>query len=84
MLPSQMMKNPDNCILIVIAQEDTYGYDISQKPQAYGFSDISEVPYIRCCCGWKNGCICSEPQNIPNEILFHNRSGRGEIQAFLT
>ena len=29
MLPSQMMKGIlDNCILIVIAQEDTYGYDI--------------------------------------------------------
>ena len=43
MLPSQMMKGIlDNCILIVIAQEDTYGYDISQKLKRYGFSDISE------------------------------------------
>ena len=43
MLPSQMMKGIlDNCILIVIAQEDTYGYDISQKLKSYGFSNISE------------------------------------------
>ena len=41
MLPSQMMKGIlDNCILIVIAQEDTYGYDISQKLKSYGFSNI--------------------------------------------
>lgn len=54
MLPSQMMKGIlDNCILIVIAQEDTYGYDISQKLKSYGFSDISRVRFIRCFFDWR-------------------------------
>ena len=54
MLPSQMMKGIlDNCILIVIAQEDTYGYDISQKLKRYGFSDISEGTIYPCCCDWR-------------------------------
>lgn len=62
MLPSQMMKGIlDNCILIVIAQEDTYGYDISQKLKSYGFSDISEgTIYPLLLRLEKNGCINSE------------------------
>ena len=62
MLPSQMMKGIlDNCILIVIAQEDTYGYDISQKLKSYGFSNISEgTIYPLLLRLEKNGCINSE------------------------
>ena len=62
MLPSQMMKVIlDNCILIVIAQEDTYGYDISQKLKSYGFSNISEgTIYPLLLRLEKNGCINSE------------------------
>ena len=70
MLPSQMMKGIlDNCILIVIAQEDTYGYDISQKLKSYGFSNISEgTIYPLLLRLEKNGCINSEfRQSAPIE-----------------
>lgn len=89
MLPSQMMKGIlDNCILIVIAQEDTYGYDISQKLQAYGFSDISEgTIYPLLLRLEKNGYICSELRKSsfgPNRKYYSiTEAGRGEIQAFL-
>jgi PadR family transcriptional regulator PadR len=32
----------EGCILKVIQSKETYGYEISQKLQQYGFSDISE------------------------------------------
>lgn len=43
MIPSQMLKGTlEGCILKIIHSEETYGYEISQKLQAYGFGDISE------------------------------------------
>lgn len=43
MIPSQMLKGIlEGCILKVISGSETYGYEISQKLQEYGFSGISE------------------------------------------
>ena len=43
MIPSQMLKGIlESCILKVINNKETYGYEISQQLQKYGFSDISE------------------------------------------
>ncbi|MGN0659236.1 MAG: PadR family transcriptional regulator [Emergencia sp.] len=43
MIPSQMLKGIlEGCILKVISQKETYGYEISEELKAYGFSDISE------------------------------------------
>lgn len=43
MIPSQMLKGTlEGCILKVISHKETYGYEISQKLQKYGFSNISE------------------------------------------
>lgn len=43
MIPSQMLKGTlEGCILKVISSKATYGYEISQELQKYGFSDISE------------------------------------------
>ncbi|MEA4966365.1 MAG: PadR family transcriptional regulator [Oscillospiraceae bacterium] len=43
MISSQMLKGTlEGCILNVISQKDTYGYEISEKLREYGFSDISE------------------------------------------
>ncbi|MCO5384200.1 MAG: PadR family transcriptional regulator [Methanosarcina barkeri] len=43
MIPSQMLKGIlEGCILKVISSKETYGYEISQQLQKYGFSDISE------------------------------------------
>lgn len=89
MLPSQMMKGIlDNCILIVIAQEDTYGYDISQKLKRYGFSDISEgTIYPLLLRLEKNGCIRSEFRKSafgPNRKYYAITDvGHVEIQEFI-
>jgi len=43
MIPSQMLKGTlEGCILKVISQKETYGYEISENLRAYGFADISE------------------------------------------
>jgi PadR family transcriptional regulator PadR len=43
MIPSQMLKGTlEGCILKVISYQETYGYEISQALQEYGFQDISE------------------------------------------
>lgn len=43
MIPSQMLKGIlDGCILKVISQKETYGYEISESLRAYGFAEISE------------------------------------------
>lgn len=43
MIPSQMLKGTlEGCILKVISQKETYGYEISEKLREYGFADISE------------------------------------------
>lgn len=43
MIPSQMLKGTlEGCILKIISRQKTYGYEISQQLQQYGFADISE------------------------------------------
>ncbi|MEG6616107.1 PadR family transcriptional regulator [Peptococcaceae bacterium 1198_IL3148] len=43
MIPSQMLKGIlEGCILKIISEKETYGYEISQQLQKYGFSDIAE------------------------------------------
>lgn len=43
MIPSQMLKGTlEGCILKVIDQKETYGYEISQELQKYGFAEIAE------------------------------------------
>lgn len=43
MIPSQMLKGTlEGCILKVIHEKETYGYEISERLKEYGFSDISE------------------------------------------
>lgn len=43
MIPSQMLKGTlEGCILKVISEKETYGYEISESLREYGFSDISE------------------------------------------
>lgn len=42
-IPSQMLKGViSGCMLAVIAQGETYGYEISQKLNNYGFGTIAE------------------------------------------
>ena len=43
MIPSQMLKGTlEGCVLEIISRSQTYGYEISQKLQTYGFGEISE------------------------------------------
>lgn len=43
MIPSQMLKGTlEGCILKVIDEKETYGYEISERLRTYGFFDISE------------------------------------------
>ena len=43
MIPSQMLKGIlEGCILIIISQEEAYGYTISEKLKQFGFGEVSE------------------------------------------
>lgn len=43
MIPSQLLKGTlEGCILAVLSQKPTYGYEITERLAAYGFGQIAE------------------------------------------
>ena len=43
MIPSQMLKGVlEGCILKIISENETYGYEIVEKCKSYGLFDLSE------------------------------------------
>ena len=43
MIPSQMLKGVlEGCILAVIHEEETYGYEITTRLGGYGFGEVAE------------------------------------------
>lgn len=43
MIPSQMLKGMlEGCILAIISNKETYGYEISEQLYRYGFGQIAE------------------------------------------
>ena len=43
MISSQMLKGVlEGCVLAIISQQETYGYEISQALERYGFGKITE------------------------------------------
>lgn len=51
----------EGCVLKIISESDTYGYEISQKLKGYGFGEISEgTIYPMLLRMEKNGYICAE------------------------
>ena len=43
MISSQMLKGTlEGCILVIISQKETYGYEISQQLENYGFGKVVE------------------------------------------
>ena len=43
MIPSQMLKGTlEGCILGILSQKETYGYEISSQLAAYGFGTVPE------------------------------------------
>lgn len=62
MIPSQMLKGMlEGCVLKVISDSETYGYEISQRLKIYGFGEISEgTIYPMLLRMEKNGYICAD------------------------
>lgn len=88
MIPSQMLKGTlEGCILKVISHKETYGYEISQQLQGYGFSNISEgTIYPLLLRLEKNGLITAQYREStlgPKRKYFSITSmGQEELDAF--
>lgn len=88
MIPSQMLKGIlEGCILKVISSKETYGYEISQQLQKYGFSDISEgTVYPLLLRLEKNNLITAEYRDSalgPKRKYFSiTPTGEKELEAF--
>lgn len=88
MISSQMLKGTlEGCILKVISMKETYGYEISEMLQAYGFSDISEgTIYPLLLRLEKNGLITAEYRESPvgpkRKYFSLSPAGIQEVNAF--
>ncbi|MDD3409069.1 MAG: PadR family transcriptional regulator [Methanobacteriaceae archaeon] len=88
MIPSQMLKGTlEGCILKVISYKETYGYEISQQLQEYGFSNISEgTIYPLLLRLEKNGMITAQYRESslgPKRKYFSiSSTGQTELNAF--
>ncbi len=89
MISSQMLKGTlEGCILKVISGKETYGYEISQELQKYGFSDIAEgTIYPLLLRLEKNGAITAEYRESalgPKRKYFSiTEAGKEELSTFL-
>jgi len=90
MIPSQMLKGTlEGCILKIISRQKTYGYEISQQLQQYGFADISEgTIYPLLLRLEKSGLITAEYRESslgPRRKYFSlSAAGRAELDGFYT
>ncbi|WP_330695326.1 PadR family transcriptional regulator [Anaerotignum sp.] len=88
MIPSQMLKGTlENCILKVISYKETYGYEISQELQKYGFSNISEgTIYPLLLRLEKNGLITTQYRESPlgpkRKYFSISMAGKKELDLF--
>lgn len=88
MIPSQMLKGTlEGCILKVISKNETYGYEISEMLQEYGFKDISEgTVYPLLLRLEKNGLITPHYRESPvgpkRKYFSISPEGVKEIEAF--
>lgn len=88
MITSQMLKGTlEGCILQIIEKKEIYGYEISQKLNAYGFYDISEgTIYPMLLRLEKNGFIKADykaSNQGPNRKYFSlTRNGENELRQF--
>lgn len=89
MIPSQMLKGTlEGCVLKVISESETYGYEISQKLQAYGFGEISEgTIYPLLLRMEKNGFLEAEYKasvfGPKRKYFFVTAKGKAELEMFL-
>lgn len=90
MIPSQMLKGIlEGCVLKVICDSETYGYEISQKLREHGFEEISEgTIYPLLLRMEKNGLIEATYKASalgPKRKYFHiTGEGKKELTDFLT
>ena len=88
MISSQMLKGTlEGCILKVISQSETYGYEISEKLREYGFSDISEgTIYPLLLRLEKNELITAQYKQSPvgpkRKYFSLSEKGKEEMEAF--
>jgi PadR family transcriptional regulator, regulatory protein PadR len=88
LIPSQMLKGTlENCILKVISHKETYGYEISQELQKYGFSNISEgTVYPLLLRLEKNGLITVQYRESPfgprRKYFYISPAGKCELADF--
>ena len=88
MIPSQMLKGIlEGCILKVLDQKETYGYEISENLHAYGFADISEgTIYPLLLRLEKNGLITAQYRESPvgpkRKYFSLSSSGKEEMKRF--
>lgn len=88
MIPSQMLKGTlEGCILKIISQKETYGYEISQQLQDYGFSNISEgTIYPLLLRLEKSGFITAQHRESPlgpkRKYFSLSASGKSELAEF--
>lgn len=88
MISSQMLKGTlEGCILKIISSRETYGYEISQSLQKYGFSDISEgTIYPLLLRLEKNHLIVAQYRDSPSgpkrKYFTITQSGKDELDTF--
>lgn len=88
MIPSQMLKGMlEGCVLKIISEHETYGYEISETLKSYGFGNISEgTIYPMLLRMQKNGLISAEYKSSPvgprRKYFSITEQGMTEIETF--
>ena len=90
MIPSQMLKGTlEGCILAIISKQETYGYEISQQLEHFGFGKIAEgTIYPLLLRLEKNGLISAEYRSSelgPKRKYYKlTESGKAEKDGFIS
>ncbi len=81
---TEMLKGVlEGCVLEIISREETYGYEITRKLNALGFTDVVEgTVYTILLRLEKNELICIEkkPSELGPPRKFYTLNGAGEKQ----
>lgn len=89
MIPSQMLKGTlEGCILAIISRRETYGYEIAETLEGYGFGRIAEgTIYPLLLRLERNGLVRTEyrASELGPKRKYYSLSdaGRGELSSFI-
>lgn len=89
MIPSQMLKGTlEGCILGILSQQETYGYEISSQLAAYGFGAVPEgTIYPLLLRLEKNGLVSAafRPSELGPRRKYYSLTpaGEAELQQFI-